>query len=105
MSSTNFVGQRVVAQVRKSLAQKILSAPIDALERYRTHRLMPVLSQDVDMISDVAFALSVDADRAASRRSGCLAYLAYAVAAAVRRAVGGAGDRRDGAGHGAVPRA
>jgi len=29
--STNFVGQRVVALVRKSLAQKILSAPIDAL--------------------------------------------------------------------------
>ncbi|WP_255492500.1 ABC transporter transmembrane domain-containing protein, partial [Raoultella sp. 18098] len=56
--STNFVGQRLVAQVRISLARKILSAPIDALERYRTHRLTPVLSQDVDMISDAAFVLS-----------------------------------------------
>lgn len=74
--STNFVGQRVVAQVRKSLAQKILSAPIDALERYRTHRLMPVLSQDVDMISDVAFALSATLI-ACVTALGCLAYLAY----------------------------
>jgi putative ATP-binding cassette transporter len=74
--STNFVGQRLVAQVRKSLAQKILAAPIDALERYRTHRLMPVLSQDVDMISDVAFALSGMLISLAVAL-GCLAYLAY----------------------------
>ncbi len=74
--STNFVGQRLVAQVRKSLAQKILSAPIDALERYRTHRLMPVLSQDVDMISDVAFVLSSTLI-AVAVALGCLAYLAW----------------------------
>jgi putative ATP-binding cassette transporter len=74
--STNFVGQRLVAQVRKSLAQKILAAPIDALERYRTHRLMPVLSQDVDMISDVAFALSGMLISLAVAL-GCLGYLAY----------------------------
>jgi len=74
--STNFVGQRLVAQVRKSLAQKILSAPIDALERYRTHRLMPVLSQDVDMISDVAFALSGTLI-ALAVALGCLGYLAF----------------------------
>ncbi|MGJ7572574.1 cyclic peptide export ABC transporter [Variovorax sp. RB2P76] len=74
--STNFVGQRLVAQVRKSLAQKILSAPIDALERYRTHRLMPVLSQDVDMISDVAFVLSSTLI-AFAIALGCLAYLAF----------------------------
>ena len=74
--STNFVGQRLVAQVRKSLAQKILSAPIDALERYRTHRLMPVLSQDVDMISDAAFVLSSTLI-AVAVALGCLAYLAW----------------------------
>jgi putative ATP-binding cassette transporter len=74
--STNFVGQRLVAQVRKSLAQKILAAPIDALERYRTHRLMPVLSQDVDMISDVAFALSGMLISLAVAL-GCLSYLAF----------------------------
>lgn len=74
--STNSVGQRLVAQVRKSLAQKILSAPIDALERYRTHRLMPVLSQDVDMISDAAFVLSSTLI-AVAVALGCLAYLAW----------------------------
>ncbi len=73
--SSNYVGQRLVAQVRKSLAQKILAAPIDALERYRTHRLMPVLSQDVDMISDVAFVLS-SMLIASAVMLGCLAYLA-----------------------------
>ena len=74
--STNFVGQRVVATVRKSLARKILSAPIDALERYRTHRLMPVLTQDVDMISDVAFSLSSTVI-AIAIGLGCFGYLAF----------------------------
>lgn len=73
--SINRVGQRLVAQVRKSLAQKILAAPIDALERYRMHRLMPVLTQDVDMISDAAFALASTLI-AVSVALGCLAYLA-----------------------------
>lgn len=73
--STNLVGQRLVAQMRTTLARKILSAPIDALERYRTHRLMPVLTQDVDMISDVMFALSATLIAVATAL-GCLAYLA-----------------------------
>ena len=51
----NVVGQRVVATLRKTLADRILAAPIDALERYRLHRLIPVLTRDVDTISDVAF--------------------------------------------------
>lgn len=74
--STNLVGQRLVAQVRKSLARKILAAPIDALERYRTHRLMPVLTGDVDMISDAAFVLS-SALIALAITLGCLGYLAW----------------------------
>ncbi len=74
--STNYVGQKLVAQVRVGLARKILSAPIDALERYRTHRLMPVLSQDVDMISDAAFVLS-SALIASAVMLGCLVYMAW----------------------------
>jgi putative ATP-binding cassette transporter len=73
---TNLVGQKLVAQVRKSLARKILAAPIDALERYRTHRLMPVLTGDVDMISDAAFVLS-SAVIALAITLGCLGYLAW----------------------------
>ncbi|MDQ8728109.1 cyclic peptide export ABC transporter [Bradyrhizobium sp. LHD-71] len=56
--SANYVGQRIIAALRKSLAAKILAAPIDQLERYRTHRLIPVLTQDVDTISDFAFFFS-----------------------------------------------
>lgn len=74
--STNLVGQRLVAQIRKLLARKILGAPIDALERYRTHRLTPVLTQDVDMISDVAFTFASSVI-ALSIALGCLGYLAW----------------------------
>jgi putative ATP-binding cassette transporter len=74
--SNNVVGQRLVAQVRKDLALKILAAPIDALERYRMHRLMPVLTQDVDMISDVAFMLAATMISTAIAL-GCLSYLAW----------------------------
>lgn len=74
--STNLVGQRLVAQIRKTLARKILGAPIDALERYRTHRLMPVLTQDIDMISDVAFTLASTVI-AIAIVLGCLGYLAW----------------------------
>lgn len=56
--SANYVGQRIIAELRKSLAAKILAAPIDQLEIYRTHRLIPVLTQDVDTISDFAFFFS-----------------------------------------------
>ncbi len=56
--SANYVGQRIIAELRKSLAAKILAAPIDQLEIYRTHRLIPVLTHDVDTISDFAFFFS-----------------------------------------------
>jgi putative pyoverdin transport system ATP-binding/permease protein len=56
--SANYVGQRIIGALRKSLAAKILVAPIDQLEIYRTHRLIPVLTQDVDTISDFAFFFS-----------------------------------------------
>ncbi|MDO5057353.1 MAG: cyclic peptide export ABC transporter [Lautropia sp.] len=72
--ATNRVGQQLVASLRKQLARKILTAPIDALERYRTHRLMPVLTQDVDMVSDAAFMLA-STMIAIAVAVGCLAYL------------------------------
>lgn len=74
--STNHVGQHLVAQLRKSLARKILAAPIDALERFRTHRLMPILTQDVDMVSDAAFVLASTVI-AIAVALGCLGYLAW----------------------------
>jgi putative ATP-binding cassette transporter len=73
---TNFIGQRVIAHLRNALAVKILAAPIDQLERYRTHRLMPVLTHDIDTISDFAFIFSSFAV-AATVALGCLGYLAW----------------------------
>ncbi|AWJ93554.1 cyclic peptide transporter (plasmid) [Azospirillum baldaniorum] len=55
---TNRIGQRVIARLRKDLGDRILTAPIDQLERYRSHRLIPVLTHDVDTISDFAFVFA-----------------------------------------------
>lgn len=52
---TNYVGQRIIAALRKELGEKVLSAPIEQIERYRTHKLIPVLTHDVDTISDFSF--------------------------------------------------
>ncbi len=54
---TNYVGQKVIARLRKTLGGRVLSAPIEQLERYRTHRLIPVLTHDIDTVSDLAFGL------------------------------------------------
>jgi putative ATP-binding cassette transporter len=73
--SANFVGQRIIATLRKSLAAKILVAPIDQLELYRTHRLIPVLTKDVDTISDFAFFFSAFLVSLVITL-GCMVYLA-----------------------------
>ena len=71
----NWVGQRIIAALRKALAAKILVAPIDSLERYRSHRLIPVLTHDIDTISDFAFIFSTFAV-SLTVALGCLIYLA-----------------------------
>ncbi|GLU36607.1 MULTISPECIES: cyclic peptide export ABC transporter [Pseudomonas] len=72
---TNYIGQRVVATLRRELAARILCAPIEQLERYRAHRLIPVLLKDVSSLS--IFALSVAPMLIAlSVTLGCLGYLA-----------------------------
>ncbi|WPP02047.1 cyclic peptide export ABC transporter [Pseudomonas sp. HR96] len=73
---TNHVGQHVIARLRKDLGTRILSAPIEQLERYRSHRLIPVLTHDVDTISDFAFAFSPLAV-SLSVTFGCLGYMAW----------------------------
>lgn len=73
---TNLVGQRVVAQLRKRLAEHILHAPLQALERFRGHRLMPILTADVEIVSHIAFTLSATLISVAVA-AGCLLYLAF----------------------------
>ncbi len=72
---TNYVGQHIIARLRKELGEKVLSAPIDQIERYRSHRLIPVLTHDVDTISDFAFAFAPLAI-SLTVTLGCLGYLA-----------------------------
>ncbi|WP_220814882.1 cyclic peptide export ABC transporter [Pseudomonas paralcaligenes] len=72
---TNYVGQRVVANLRQDLATRILVAPIEQLERYRAHRLIPVLLNDIGTLS--GFALSVAPMLIAFAITlSCLTYLA-----------------------------
>jgi putative pyoverdin transport system ATP-binding/permease protein len=51
----NLVGQNIVAELRLWLARRVFGAPVAALENYRSHRLLPVLTHDADVISDLAF--------------------------------------------------
>lgn len=72
---TNYVGQNIIAKLRKELGAKVLAAPIQQIERYRTHRLIPVLTHDVDTISDFAFSFAPLAI-SLTVTLGCLGYLA-----------------------------
>ncbi|HBO1593348.1 TPA: cyclic peptide transporter, partial [Pseudomonas aeruginosa] len=72
---TNYVGQKVIARLRKTLGGRVLSAPIEQLERYRTHRLIPVLTHDIDTVSDLAFGLP-QLVISLTVTLGCLGYLA-----------------------------
>ncbi|WP_109511488.1 cyclic peptide export ABC transporter [Pseudomonas ovata] len=72
---TNHVGQHIIAKLRKELGEKVLCAPIEQIERYRTHRLIPVLTHDVDTVSDFAFAFAPLAI-SLTVTLGCLGYLA-----------------------------
>lgn len=72
---SNHVGQHIIARLRKELGEKVLSAPIEQIERFRSHRLIPVLTHDVDTISDFAFAFAPLAI-SLTVTLGCLGYLA-----------------------------
>jgi putative ATP-binding cassette transporter len=71
----SFVGQSVVARLRADLSQKILSAPIVEIERFRVHRITTILNQDIDTISTFTFGFSSLAI-ATAITVGCFAYLA-----------------------------
>ncbi|MCK9802339.1 cyclic peptide export ABC transporter [Pseudomonas sp. MAFF 302030] len=72
---TNFVGQKIIAKLRKELGEKVLSAPIDQIERYRSHRLIPVLTHDIDTVSDFSFAFA-PLTISMTVTLGCMGYLA-----------------------------
>jgi putative pyoverdin transport system ATP-binding/permease protein len=51
----SLVGQRVMAALRKEISSRMLHAPIAAIERARAHRLLAVLTNDVDTVAAFTF--------------------------------------------------
>lgn len=51
----SIIGQKVIAALRKDISARILRAPIAAIERHRSYRLMAVLTGDVDTVSAFTF--------------------------------------------------
>ena len=70
----SLVGQKLVAALRKDIAARILRAPIAAIERQRTHRLVASLVNDVEAVSIFTFNVSGYAV-ALTVTLGCFGYL------------------------------
>lgn len=68
------IGQKVIATLRKDIAARIVCAPIDAIERYRVHRLISTLNSDVDTVSAFTFSFPSYAV-AFAVTAGCVVYL------------------------------
>lgn len=70
----SWIGQRIVASLRKELVAKVVAAPIDRIERYKSHRLLAALGQDVETVSAFSYSFSSLAI-ALAVTFGCVAYL------------------------------
>ncbi|MEX3630184.1 MAG: cyclic peptide export ABC transporter [Burkholderia sp.] len=67
-------GQRIIAALRKDISARIVCAPVAALERYKTHRLLATLNSDVETVSAFTFSFP-DFAVAAAVAAGCVAYM------------------------------
>jgi putative pyoverdin transport system ATP-binding/permease protein len=45
------VGQKIVTRLRKDVSDRVLRAPIPVIERHGSHRLLAVLTSDIDAVS------------------------------------------------------
>lgn len=72
--ANSLVGQKVIAALRKDIASRIVCAPLAAIERYRVHRLLATLNNDIDTISAFTFNFSSYAI-ALALTLGCIVYL------------------------------
>lgn len=69
------VGQKAIADLRRAITEKVLCAPIDALQSFRAHRVLAVLHHDIDTVSAFTFNLS-GVIVAFAMTTGCLVYVA-----------------------------
>lgn len=72
----SWIGQQIIADLRKDLVARVVAAPIDQIERYKPHRLLAALGQDVDTVSAFSYGFSALAI-AFAVTVGCIAYLLY----------------------------
>lgn len=72
----SFIGQQIIAGLRTDLVGKIVAAPLAQIERYKEHRLLSALGQDVDTISSFTYSFSSYAI-AFAVCLGCMAYLVF----------------------------
>ncbi len=75
-TANSLTGQRFIAALRQDIAGRILQAPVDAMERLGSARLMAVLTNDVDTVSAFTFNFSGYAIALAGVLGG-LGYLAW----------------------------
>jgi len=74
--ANSIAGQRMIANLRKRIAATISKTDLDVVERYRPHRLLAIISNDVDTVSAFTFSFPGYAI-ALAIISGSLVYLAY----------------------------
>ncbi len=72
----SLIGQKIIASLRKDISSRILRAPLDAIERYRSHRLLATLNNDIDTVSAFTFNFSAYAIALAVTLGG-LIYLSW----------------------------
>jgi putative pyoverdin transport system ATP-binding/permease protein len=72
--SNSLIGQRIIAALRKDISARIVCAPIAEIERFRVHRLMATLNNDVDTVSAFTFNFPTFAV-AFAIALGCIVYM------------------------------
>ena len=75
-AETGYVGQEIVASLRKDLTKKVLLAPIPEIEQIQSHRVLAALQQDVANLSGFSHALTYFVV-AVCEVVGCAIYLLY----------------------------
>ncbi|MFT4067706.1 cyclic peptide export ABC transporter [Paraburkholderia sp.] len=68
------IGQKIIAALRKDISARIVCAPMNAIERYRIHRLLSTLNSDVDTVSAFTFSFPSYAV-AFAVTAGCVVYM------------------------------
>ncbi len=54
----SLIGQRIIAALRKDISGRILQVPVAVIETRRSHRLLALLTSDVDTVSAFTFSFS-----------------------------------------------